>query len=257
MFLICPCHTPEFLTEHGLGIEAFVTKIELLPNWEQYLPFAKGVHLPYKDLNLAALDDELRQRSIDSVKSAIDEGYNRYSVNRMVMHSMGIQRRHGVEVGNYERMIDGLRQLADYAATKNITLCLENQCLHIPHLDRFGTMAHEWLQLPKDVERPNIMLTLDTSHAACAAATLETAEERFAYMFEFLKYPELIGRVHWSDSRLTNNEAYRNDMHLVPGEGDLPIEFHRQIKALDAVKTLEQHVSEERVIQGLQFIESL
>ena len=256
MLLICPCHTPEFLTEHGLGVEGFITKHDILPNWEQYIPFVHGIHLPYAKLNLAAFDDEQRQLSIDTVKAAIDEGC-KYPVERMVMHSIGIQRRHGVEVGSYDRMIDALRQLADYAATKNITLCLENQCLHIPHLDRFGTMAHEWLQLPKDVNRKNVLLTLDTSHAACAAASFATAEERFAYMFEFLKEPELIGRVHWSDSRLTNNEAYFCDMHLVPGEGDLPIEFHKQINALSATKTLEQNASEERVIKGLEFIKSL
>lgn len=256
MLLICPCHTPEFLTEHGLGVEGFVTRHDVLPNWEQYIPFVKGVHLPYAKLNLAALDDELRAHSIETVKAAIDEGC-KYPVDRMVMHSMGIKTKNGEVVGEYDRMIDGLRQLADYAATKKITLCLENQCLHIPNLDRFGTMADEWLQLPKDVSRPNVMLTLDTSHAACAAACFDTAEERFSYMFEFLKEPDLIGRVHWSDSRLTNNEAYYHDMHLVPGEGDLPIEFHKQIKALDAVKTLEQNASEERVIKGLQFIDSL
>ena len=256
MLLICPYHTPEFLTEQSLGVEAFVTRHDILPNWEQYIPFVKGVHLPYAKLNLAALDDELRAHSIETVKSAIDTGC-RYPVDHMVMHSMGIKARNGVTVGCYERMIDGLRELGDYAASKNIYLCLENQALHIPNLDRFGTFADEWIQLLKDAKHPNLALTLDTSHAACAAATFESADERFAYLFEFLKEPELIKHVHWSDSRLTNNEAYFCDMHLVPGEGDLPIEFHKQIKALDAVKTLEQNASEERVIKGLQFIESL
>ena len=256
MLLICPCHTPEFLTEHALGVEGFITKHDVLPNWEQYIPFVKGIHLPYAKLNLAALDDELRTHSIETVKAAIDEGC-KYPVYRMVMHSMGIKAKNGEVVGEYDRMIDGLRKLGDYAATKNITLCLENQALHIPNLDRFGTFADEWIQLIKDAKHPNLKLTLDTSHAACAAATFDTAEERFAYLFEFLKEPELIKRVHWSDSKLTNKEAYFCDMHLVPGEGDLPIEFHKQIKALDAIITLEQYASEERVIKGLQFIDSL
>ncbi len=149
------------------------------------------------------------------------------------------------------------RELAAYAAEKKIILCLENQALHIPDLTRFGTFAEEWIQLQKDVDRTNVLLTLDTSHAACAAATLPTAEERFAYLDAFLKEPERIGRVHWSDSRLGNNEAYFNDMHLIPGEGDLPRTFHQRIKGVNAIKTLEQKRPEEDVLKGLAFIEAL
>jgi sugar phosphate isomerase/epimerase len=76
-------------------------------------------------------------------------------------------------------------------------------------------------------------------------------------MYEFLRHPERIGRVHWSDSRLTKSEAYYHDMHLVPGAGDLPIDFHRRINNLDIVKTLEQKCSEEELLQGLAFISSL
>lgn len=256
MMLICPVHTPEFLTAQGLGVEAHIGRYDREPGWEQYIPFVGGVHLPYRGLNLAAFDDELRNHSIQVVKDAIDEGC-RYPVDRMVMHSMGIQYKKGEEVGNYERMIDGIRELAAYAAEKKIILCLENQALHIPDLTRYGTFAEEWIQLQKDVDRTNVLLTLDTSHAACAAATLPTAEERFAYLDAFLKEPDRIGWVHWSDSRLENNEAYFNDMHLIPGEGDLPRAFHQRIKGLDTVKTLEQKRPEADVLKGLAFIESL
>ena len=105
--------------------------------------------------------------------------------------------------------------------------------------------------------RDNVLLTLDTSHAATAAAHKKTAEERFLYMYEYLKHPELIGRVHWSDSRLQNAEAFMKDMHLIPGEGDLPRDFHKRIKSLDAIKTLEQKRAEPDVIEGLRFVESL
>jgi hypothetical protein len=46
-------------------------------------------------------------------------------------------------------------------------------------------------------------------------------------------------------------------MHLIPGEGDLPREFHKAIKELKVIKTLEQRRSEPDVIKGLAFIESL
>lgn len=256
MLLICPVHTVEFLTEQKLGVEAHIGRYDKLPNWEQYIPFVHGVHLPYADLNLAAFDDELRTYSIDAVKNAIDIGCQ-YPVDRMVMHIMGIEAKYGEVVGCYDRVIDGIQQIADYAKRKNIVICLENQALHNPNRKVYGTMAEEWFGIHRDVNRSNVLLTLDTSHAATGAATLATAEERFAYIYEYLKHPELIGRVHWSDARLLNGEAYMQDMHLIPGEGDLPIDFHKKVKSLDVIKTLEQKRPEEDVLRGLAFIENL
>lgn len=256
MLLICPVHTPHFLRENELFVEAHIGRYDALPGWDQYIPFVRGVHLPYAKLNLAAFDDSHRLNSIETVKHAIDVGCQ-YPVDRMVMHTMGIESLDGVRLGTYERMIDGIQILADYAGQKGITLCIENQAQHIPHRVIYGVYADEWYQICEDVDRENVLLTLDTSHAACAAATFAGADERFAYMNEFLKHPEKIGRVHWSDSRLKKAEAFYQDLHLIPGEGDLPRAFHRRIKHLDAVKTLEQKRSEEDVKRGLAFIESL
>ena len=256
MLLICPVHTPEFLKECGLLVEAHIGRYDQKPDWHQYVPFVGGVHLPYAKLNLAALDDELRRRSVETVCAAIDEGC-RYSVSRMVMHTMGIESRNGETEGTYERMIEGIRELAAYAATKGVTLCIENQAQHIPHRRIYGVSAEEWYKIAEDVDRENLMLTLDTSHAATAAALLPRVADRFAYLDAFLAHPERIGRVHWSDSKLGKAEAYYQDMHLIPGEGDLPVSFHKRIKELDAVKTLEQKRSEEDVRRGLAFIEGL
>ena len=257
--LTCPCHTSEFLKKTNLGVEAHISVSEQLENWERYVPFVKGVHLPYAHLNLAALDDELRKKSIEKIKECIDIGLQ-YPVNRMVMHTLGIEVWGGGTIGTYERMIDGMREIADYALTKNITICVENSAHHIPERIIYGVSAEEWYKIQKDVNRSNVLLTLDTSHAATAAAFLKkdaTAQERFDYLFEFLKYPDLIGWVHWSDSLLTNCETYMDDLHLYVGEGDLPREFHKKIKSLNVTKTLEHRYPEEDVLKELAFIESL
>lgn len=257
MLLTCPVQTPEFLSAHDLGVEVHITRDDIRPEWEQYVPFVRGIHLPYDHLNLAALDDETRTHSIETIKNAIDTALQ-YHIDRMVMHASGVESYRGEPAGTYERLIDSIRTLADYAADRSVTLCVENAALHQPHRRMFGIFAHEWLQIHKDVNKSNVLLTLDTSHAATSAAMLHyRAEDRFAYLYEFLQHPELIGRVHWSDSRLTYAESYYNDMHLVPGEGDLPLDFHRRIKALDAVKTLEQKCEPERIAAGIAFIESL
>lgn len=257
MLLTCPVQTPEFLTANGLGVEAHIGRYDALPGWEAYIPFVGGVHLPYKDLNFAALDDTLMAHSVETVKAAMDIG-SQYGVDRMVMHITGTEVKDGIPVGSYDRLICSLRALADYAASKKLLLCLENAALHHPGRRNFGIFAREWFQIRADVDRSNVLLTLDTSHAATSAAVIgASAGERFAYMYEYLKHPELIGRVHWSDARLTHGESYFCDMHLVPGEGDLPRDFHQRILALDAVKTLEQKCPADRLSKGLAFIETL
>ncbi len=259
MLLTCPCHRSEFLTKYDLGVEAHIGKSEHLEDWERYIPFVHGVHLPYAHLNLAAFDDTLRQSSIDKIKESIDIG-SKFPVDRMVMHTMGIETWGEGILGCYERMIDGMREVADYAQTLGITICIENSAHHIPQRIIYGVSAEEWYNIQRDVNRPNVLLTLDTSHAAAAAAFIKkdgTAQDRFDYLYEFLKYPELIGWVHWSDSLLTNNESYMNDFHLPVGAGDLPVDFHKKINSLSLVKTLERRNPEEDVIKELEFIESL
>ena len=82
--------------------------------------------------------------------------------------------------------------------------------------------------------------------------TILRAELLLAYLAE----PAAIGRVHWSDSVIATDEGKR-DMHLVPGDGDLPRELHRLIKGLPVVKLLEQTCPEEDVVRALQFIATL
>ncbi len=257
MYLTRPCHRPEFLRAHNLGVEAHIGRYDRLPDWPQYIPFVYGVHLPYAGLNLAANERQARENSLRQIKLALDEGCQ-YPVDRMVIHTVGFESIEGVLVGSYDHMIASLRNLADYAAEKKIVLCIENQVLlDVSRRRIYGSNAAEWLQIYQDINHPNVLLTLDSSHAATSVAVYETAEERAERLFDFLAHPEWIGRVHWSDARITNNEAYQNDMHLVPGQGDLPRKFHQAIKNLPVIKLLEQRCPEEEVIAGLKFIDSL
>lgn len=256
MFYICPGHSPEFLKKHDLKIEVFISKYDDIPESDKHPDLIGAVHLPYVNLNLAAIDDRERQRSIEEMKLAINAAM-RYNQKEMVMHILGIVTEYGNTVGTYERVIDSIRNITDYAATKGVIICLENQAFHDPNRTVLGTSADEWFKIRKDVGRDNLLLTLDTSHSATAAAHIEDRDARFAYMYEYLKHPELIARVHWSDARLTNKEAFMRDMHLIPGDGDLPLDLHRMIKNLPATKTLEQIKPDEDVERGLRFIEGL
>jgi len=174
------------------------------------------------------------------------------------MHPTGYESTENTIIGNYDFLIPSLMEIADYAASKGKIICLENQVMREPGKSRsYGYCASEWFRIARDVGRPNVMLTLDSSHAATSMGVYETLAERERRIFDFLEHTELIGRVHWSDSILENNASKFNDMHLVPGKGDLPREFHKAIKALPCIKTLEQRVSDEEHIECFEFINSL
>ncbi|MBQ9336307.1 MAG: sugar phosphate isomerase/epimerase [Lentisphaeria bacterium] len=251
MLLTRPIHSAAFLKAHGLGVEAHTDR----PLREDLVPLVFGVHLPYAGLNLAALDETLRRRSVLALKDALLEGI-RFPVDRMVVHSCGIGSENGIRVGDYGLLVESFRELADFAARHKIILCIENQVLR-PNVRRFCDNPAEWLALPGDIGRDNVMLTFDSSHAATSAAVFENYEDRLRCLNEFLSRPESIGRIHWSDARLKNREALYNDMHQVPGKGDLPPEFHRRIHRLPAVKLLEQKCTEAEVLEGLDFIAGL
>lgn len=257
MLLVRPIHDPDFLSSHSLGVETHVTRDDVLEGYEKYIPFVHGVHLPYNGVNFASVDEAERQRGLAFVKIAVDTG-SRYPVDRFVMHPCGIMSIKGEKTGEYGFLIDSLREIADYAAGKGFMICLENQ-LYKPPEQRvvFACHSEEWFQLYRDVARPNVKLTFDSSHAASCAGEEPTDEKRLAALWKYLEHPDYIGRFHWSDSCLTNGKSLFNDMHLVPGQGDLPKEFHQAILKHSAVKLLEQRCTSEEVAAGLEFISSL
>jgi sugar phosphate isomerase/epimerase len=254
--LVRPIHTTEFLRRHDLGVEAHIGRYDALDNWEQYIPFVQAVHLPYVECNLGAIGDEKRAGSIAFIKAAMDTA-SRYPVDRMVMHVCGIESKDGEIIGEYSHLIDSIRDLASHAAKYSVTLCLENTVLVWgKEIRRWGDSCAEWHTIYKDVDRENVKLNLDTSHSATEVQVHDTPEERIRALWEFLEDRDAIWRVHWSDS-IVGTEAGKKDMHLVPGKGDLPLDFHRAIMKLNVPKLLEQNCTEQEVEEGLNFIQSL
>lgn len=257
MLLVRPIHDPDFLSQHSLGVETHITRDDVLEGYEKYIPFVHGVHLPYRGVNFASPDETIRQQGLEFVKRAADKAVL-YPVDRVVMHPCGVMSEKGVTTGVYEKLIDSLREIADYLAEKGLIVCLENQ-LYLPADMRvvFACHSEEWFQLYRDINRPNVKLTFDSSHAASCAAEEPTDEKRLAALWKYLEHPDYIGRFHWSDSRITGGESLFRDMHLVPGQGDLPREFHQAILNHPARKLLEQRCPSEEVAAGLEFIKTL
>lgn len=255
--LVRPIHSIDFLIKNDLLVEAHHPRFTTKPGWSAYEPFVGGFHLPYSKLNLADINEDIRRKSIKVMSEGIDFGCQ-YPLDRMVLHTTGIEIDiNGNKVGDYENLIDSLRKLCDHAKQKNIILCFENALdTATTKLVYWGVSAESWFNILKDVNHPNAMLTLDTSHAVVAAHRNNNPEKRLEELYAFLEKPDLIGRIHWSDSCLYSDKG-KSDMHLIPGAGDLPKEFHQEINALPVTKLLEQNCSEDDVLQALEFISSL
>ena len=247
----------EFLKKHDLGVELYITTETDLSALSVVRDYAGTVHLQYSGINLAANDESLRRRSINDIKYCIEAGAG-FDVKTMVLHPCGVFSLKGEEVGSYAPMIDSLREIADFMAGMGLILSLENQVLRHPDLRIIaGCSSDEWFQLYKDVDRKNVTLTLDTSHAASVAVHEDTLEKRHAKLWKFLDHPELISHFHWSDARLAADDCLYADMHLVPGQGDLPREFHKFIREHAGSKLFEQDCSEAELEAGLKFAYSL
>ncbi len=261
MLLVQSNQSIDFLKKHNLGIELATNKEEGKIDLEAYAPFVKTVHLPYSDangfLNLGAFDDAWRLESIECIKKAIDMSV-RYNVTKAILHPCCFLEKEHKKVGEYSRMIDSMREIFDYAAKAKLVICLENQVLRHPDIRVIvGTSAAEWRQLPIDIGKSNVSLCLDTSHASSVAAHEETPEARIKVLWDFFKEPDNICHFHWSDAKVLNGEAKYQDMHLVPGMGDIPLEFHKAIAMHPGSKLLEQRSTEEACAAGLAFIASL
>ena len=249
---------------------------------DDYLPFADILisgHAPILKgeqlLNIAATDDDFRELSISEHLAYIDM-VKRFSRLKQVNMHFGYRRRldkgqrEGRE-GDYDRLIDAIRQISEHAAQRNIEIVLENMNGYftgVPddlpsdqidwsNMDQaFGSSPQEWVQIHEDVDRPNVWLCLDSSHACTYAHTFADPEQRTEAVMSFLAKPHLIRHVHWSDNYLYDPRG-RTDSHAILGKGTLPIEMHRAIKGLDATILLETIVTVDELQQQLEFIAGL
>ena len=187
------------VAELGFGVEASVSATGEVGLPASHAPYLFSVHLPAGDdagrLNVGAFDTARREVSIETVQGAIDVACNA-GASRGVVHSMGIVSFEGAEVGDWDRTVAGLQRIADHARTQDFDLVLENVVfywppvpVHIPAeradrsqcLYQLGRDPQEWRQLWAAIDRDNVRLCLDTSHATtCAVATSDLAVQAAA-----------------------------------------------------------------------------
>ena len=226
--------------------------------------------------NIASTDDEFRDMSIRTILDYVDVA-RRYPHLKLVNMHFAPKRwidetQNQCQTGTYDRLIDGIRQIAAFAERRGIQIVLENNCAYfelngiaddVPaekvdwagKNEYYGVSPEEWTQVCEDVDRPNVGLCLDTSHA-CTYAHTFPEDRRRERMLAFLAKPHLIRHVHWSDNYLYDTRG-RNDSHVSVGKGSLPTELHRGIKRLDAVILLEHFYTIDELEQELEYVTAL
>jgi sugar phosphate isomerase/epimerase len=243
-------------------------------NYKEFSEVLFSAHAPIdvngQRLNLASIDENFRRQSVERINGYIDSCSNFPNVAQLNLH-FGYKSYEGQE-GRYDHHIDSIRSIAQHASRFGIEIVLENlnsywQANGISDetdwsevdwegkIEAFGMDPNEWIQMCLDVNRPNVALSLDSSHV-CTYAHRFAEEDREIKINEFLSRPELIKHVHWSDNYLYDLRG-RSDSHLSVGRGTLPVGFHQEIKRLDATILLEHFYSQEELKEELIFIESL
>ncbi|HVX61159.1 MAG TPA: sugar phosphate isomerase/epimerase family protein [Pirellulales bacterium] len=157
---------------------------------------------------LVSADAAGRQRRVEFLCRAVDAAVQLKS--DCVSLWSGILREAIDEDAAFERLTDGLRQVVDYASEREMTIGFEPEPgMLIDTMDRFERLCRQ-------LERPQLGLTLDIGHLHCLGETPIAAQIR--------KFAPQLVNVHIEDMQAGIHE------HLTFGEGE--IDFPPVLKAL-------------------------
>ena len=263
-----------------LGLTAESSMEDKLDEIEDFADVLISAHAPSMigelRLNVAATEDDFRRESIDHLKAYVDRASRFPHVRQVNIHFAPRRWVDDTQTrgqrGDYERLIDGVREVAAFAEGHDIEIVMENATMKwfgvdddvpanaVDWSDRnvyFAMAPEEWMQICEDVDRHNVGLCLDSSHVCTYAQSFADHSRRAEVAMEYVSRPELIRHVHWSDNYLYDPRG-REDSHLSVGRGTLPTDLHRAIKRLDdATLLLEHFYTEEELEEELAYIDGL
>jgi len=143
----------------------------LVDNYE----LADAVRDKAKEVGIELSNYALPCNFVQDTQEEFDAEVARMKTHVDLMHRMGIKHmRHDVTAftlppekrtiayfeENLDKMVEGSRQLADYAAQFDITTTIENHGMAVQHSDRVQRVVEA-------VDRPNFKTTLDTGNFLC------------------------------------------------------------------------------------------
>ncbi len=265
-------------TLRRLGLNTEASMADDIDEMDDFADVLVSAHAPAvtgdQRLNIAATDAGFREMSLEVITGYIESAARYPNVRQINMHFAPKRWNDDVQTagreGDYELMIDGIRQVAAFCEQHGQELVLENlnsywsdDIKEVPREEvdwsgrnrYYGMAPEEWQQIVLDVDRGNVALCLDSSHVVTYAHRFPE-EQREERVLAFLSRPELIRHVHWNDNYLYDARG-RNDSHAPLDKGTLPTEMHRRIKYLDAKLLMEHFYGVEVLEEELAFIDSL
>jgi sugar phosphate isomerase/epimerase len=170
--------------------------LELTPSFDMEF----SLHAPFNDLNIAALNEHLREIALDYLKESIilseELGIKLISLHPGHLCPSGVYDLELVKKTNK----DSIQELARFAEDRSVNLALEN--MPVKHWT-LGNTASDILELINDTQ---LGICFDIGHA-------NIMDE----INEFLEHMNKIINVHIHDN------MGRRDEHLVLGEGNIDI----------------------------------
>ena len=270
--LLPPALDPDFILRHGDGTEVIVGPEGLGP-FENLAALIRTVHLPWERegrIHLADPEPEAREADLTFLKRIVARA-RPVAPSRYVIHPLGLRQWAGRRPGERDILLHMLRRLADETRPDRTgPLVIENNRTYwngipdtvpVEEADRsqvnrcFGDTPAEWAQLQAEVDRDDVLLCLDLSHATTSAHLLPEGTAREECLRDFLLPRERIVHVHWSDNYLQDSRG-RADSHLYPGRGTLPRWFQREVYRLPATFMFEVSPEPQEVLRMLEFVRS-
>jgi len=272
-----PCRAGrDVLARYGFSAEAGTSLGDSAS--DDVADLVRSAHAPYSNgegrLSIADVDDSLRESAIVEIEDYIDKAHVRFpNLEKINMHCS--PKRWASETrpltGDYTRLIDAIRRIGARAKTHGLVVVVENNRAYwegVPEdqpadqVDRaaqneyFGVEPDEWIGIHGDVDRPNVFLCLDTSHACTFAQAVTGEAKRKAIMLRYLEAGEALRHVHWNGNDLETNIG-RRDTHMSLHEDVLPDELHARLKSWDATLLLEHWKGEPALEDELAYIDAL
>jgi D-psicose/D-tagatose/L-ribulose 3-epimerase len=177
----------------GIEIPIFNTDLAHWGPWKQEADrlglqiFACGIAGPNE--NLISPDPNIRQAGLNYIKSTIDiaEFLGSPYISGPIHSALGVFTGKPATEQEISWAVDGIREAADYAASKNITICLE-------YLNRFESYlvscADELYALVKKINHANVKIMFDTFHANIEEKNTSEALKRMADLTPHIQISE-------------------------------------------------------------------
>lgn len=211
--------------------------VEYVKNIYETTNLEISLHLPFSDMNLASINQEIRKVVIRQIKHCLRLASP--FVELAVLHP-GYLSPYGSQVPELAESlnIESIQTICDYAAKYDILIALENMP-NIPKI--FGTKPTELLNIVELVDRKNLGLTFDAGHA-----------NTFNAINEFLiAYKNKISHVHIHDN------FGKKDLHMQIGTGTIDwVELMNGLSNYKGLFVIEANTLEDG-IKGVEFLNGI